>query len=483
MTTVSVEHATARERAAVARRPPARRVPGARDRARRLRLLRRRGAGPRKTPWIFTDELEWTQISRSIASTGHAARRGDPIYFKSLYAYVIAPVLVDPLDDRRLRGGQVRERGHHAAGGDPDLPAGSHARDQARRGRSSPSARSRCRRWPTSTSIVTDVLAYPYYALCSWLVGAGAPRPARRRDVVIAVVVPARRLLRPAARSSRRSPLAFVDRRSRPLVHRRHAARRCAANWTRGDKLGAIVLADRRALCSSTASSSSTCTEWQVPTQYYKNRMVDLGLRAGLSFTIGLGVLPVIGGLVSLRLPERRGDPAYRAYAAWAAATIGVVSRSTPPSRPPTLSTNFATLWEERDLIYLSPLLLLGTAMVFQAKRLDWRFVGGAAGFVARDGRFQGAPARLSVLRGARVRRSRARPRELPALDDAHDRAARARSASSRSRSSCRACAGGAGVAPLAAVLLFGWMLAGEISMTVGSTTSPTSIRATCRRS
>ena len=48
-------------------------------------------AWSRKTPWVFTDELEWTQISRSIAATGHAARRGEPIYFKSIYAYAIAP--------------------------------------------------------------------------------------------------------------------------------------------------------------------------------------------------------------------------------------------------------------------------------------------------------------------------------------------------------------------------------------------------------
>ena len=45
----------------------------------------------RKTPWLFTDELEWTQISRAIEETGHAARRGDPIFFKSLYAFLIAP--------------------------------------------------------------------------------------------------------------------------------------------------------------------------------------------------------------------------------------------------------------------------------------------------------------------------------------------------------------------------------------------------------
>jgi hypothetical protein len=45
----------------------------------------------RKTPWVFTDELEWTQISRSIAATGHAARRGEAVNFKSLYPYVLAP--------------------------------------------------------------------------------------------------------------------------------------------------------------------------------------------------------------------------------------------------------------------------------------------------------------------------------------------------------------------------------------------------------
>src|SRR5580658_5125803 len=48
-------------------------------------------AALRKTPWVFTDELEWTQISRAIAATGHAARRGQPVFFKSLYAYLIAP--------------------------------------------------------------------------------------------------------------------------------------------------------------------------------------------------------------------------------------------------------------------------------------------------------------------------------------------------------------------------------------------------------
>src|SRR4029078_6377465 len=41
--------------------------------------------------WRFADELEWTTPSRRIEQTGHAARRGEPIYFKSLYAFLLAP--------------------------------------------------------------------------------------------------------------------------------------------------------------------------------------------------------------------------------------------------------------------------------------------------------------------------------------------------------------------------------------------------------
>ena len=43
------------------------------------------------TPWLFTDELELTQLSRAIAATGHAARRGEPHSFDTLYTYLLAP--------------------------------------------------------------------------------------------------------------------------------------------------------------------------------------------------------------------------------------------------------------------------------------------------------------------------------------------------------------------------------------------------------
>ena len=45
----------------------------------------------RETPTIFTDELETTQISRAIAETGHAMRRGEPFGFTSLVPWLTAP--------------------------------------------------------------------------------------------------------------------------------------------------------------------------------------------------------------------------------------------------------------------------------------------------------------------------------------------------------------------------------------------------------
>ena len=416
-------------------------------------------AWSRKTPWIFTDELEWTQISRSIASTGHAARRGDPLYFKSLYAYLIAPAwwihstsaaysaikylnaFIMPLaaiPTYLLARMLVTKRAAVAvAVGSVAVPAMAYV-----------------------TSIVTDVLAYPYFALCSWL-SVRALKEGKRRDVIIAAVFLAGGYFI-RQRQFTTLPIAFVIAAA-GLWFTGPRGKGVRRNWTTSDKLGALALAIGVAMLFNRYVLQHI-QEWQVPTQYYKNRLVDYGLRAGLSFAIGLGILPVIAGLVSLRLPERRGDPTYRAYAAWTAAAIGVLAVYAA-DKATSLSLNFATLWEERDLIYLSPLLLLGTAMVFQAKRLDWRVVAGATAFVLvmvglktiqlqfpyYEAPGSSIPAALANYRHWTAHSVRIGLFGILALSLGLIALRRRR-----------------WVGPLTAVLLLGWMLAGEISMTVG---------------
>ena len=158
---------------------------------------------------------------------------------------------------------------------------------------------------------------------------------------------------------------------------RGHTMRR---NWSRGDTIGFFVLL-AGALFLFNRVVLQHVHEWQVTTQYDKNRMIDLGLDGALSLAVGLGILPVIGGLVSLRLPERRGDRTYRAYVAWTATIIAALAVYTA-DKAAYNSTLFGTYWEERPLIFLSPLLLLGTAMALQAKRLDRWFLAGATALV-----------------------------------------------------------------------------------------------------
>src|SRR5262249_30045063 len=113
---------------------------------------------------------------------------------------------------------------------------------------------------------------------------------------------------------------------------------------------------------------------WQLSTQYWKGRMVDLGLGAAFALTVGMGILPVIGGLASLGIVERRREANYRAFAAYLGASIFCVGLYTAV-KAAYLSTVFSTLTEERNLMYLSPLLLLGTALTLEAKKIDWRIV------------------------------------------------------------------------------------------------------------
>ncbi len=416
-------------------------------------------AWTRKTPWIFGDELEWTQLSRSIAATGHAARRGEPIYFKSLYAFAIAPfwwihstataysavkyanAVMMPLAAiptyLLARMLVTRRSATVVALGSVAVPGMAYV-----------------------TSIIPEVLFYPYYALCSWLVVRGF-RSGKRLDLVLATVfVVGGYLIK--ERESLTLLAAFVLAAAGLWVTgpRGRAVRR---NWTRTDTLGAVVLL-AGALFLLNRVFLQHIPEWQFTTEHYKNRMVDLGLQAALSFTIGIGILPVVAGLASLRLPERRGDPTYRAFAAWTAATVFSVSVYTA-DKAAYLSTNFGTLVEGRNMIYLAPLMLIGTALVYESKRLDWRLVAGAAAFVAlivwlKPFQFGypyieapgfALPTVLSIYEHWSLREERLALLGLLALSIVVLAARRRR-----------------GVTPLAAAALLAFTLAGEISMTAG---------------
>lgn len=326
-------------------------------------------AWTRKTPWVFTDELEWSQISRAIATTGHAARRGQPIFFKSLYAYVIAPCWwIHSTASAYTAIKYVNAVVMSLAAVPTYLLARMYV---SRRAAVTVAVLSiAIPGMSYAGAIVPEVLAYPWYALCSYLIIRCFARGGRLDYALATAACVVAGLIRwpqfatvPAAFLIALGALWVTGPRGRAL----------RAGWSRGDHFAAIVLGAGALILFNRVILQHEVI-WQVSTQYWKNRMVDLGLKAGLAFVVGMGILPVVGGFASLFLRERRGDPRYRAFVAYFSASILCLSIYTAV-KAAFLSTIFATLTEERNLIYLSPLMLLGTAMVFESRRIDWRVV------------------------------------------------------------------------------------------------------------
>jgi hypothetical protein len=328
------------------------------------------------TPWLFTDELQLTQISRSIWETGHAARRGVPYGFQTLYSFLIAPawslhsvhtaytlikyvgvltmtaVVFPAYFLARL---VVSPRpALFAAAGAAAVPALAY-----------------------SPMLVEEPLAYPWATLCFFLVvKALATRSPRWIATAAAACVVA-----PLVRNQLGVLIPAFVFAVLVLAWTSEPARRRRATWSPQDWVGAVVLGTG-AIVLGSAVIGNYSTSWLISTGYYRDRMLDYGLWAGASLAIGLGVLPVLAGLAALFPP--RGEQrtrelrAFTAVAATSIVCFGVYAAV----KAAYISTVFATRVEERNLIYLSPLFFAATALWLERRRLRPLALAGAAGLL-----------------------------------------------------------------------------------------------------
>jgi hypothetical protein len=307
------------------------------------------------TPTIFTDELELTQLSRAIAETGRAARRGEPHSFNSLVTYLWAPawwidstktayevikildvlVMTSVILPAYLLARSIASRwaSVFAAAGAAAIPALSY-----------------------SPMLLEEPLAYPWAAWSLYLaVRAIATRS--RRWIAAAVVVA---LLGNVVRGELSLlPAMLLLAVGLFAVGSPWGKRRWAA-WSTWDRVGAAMLF-AGGLIFVNAALSQASQSWEISTRLYKGRIFDLGLQAGTIFTIGVGVLPILAGL-AVALSLREGATVERrAFLSvfWAA----LIAFSTYTAiKAAFLSTNFATRVEERNLFYLAPLLFAAMA-------------------------------------------------------------------------------------------------------------------------
>jgi hypothetical protein len=324
-------------------------------------------AWQRVTPWLFGDELKFTQLSRAIAATGHAAERGQPHGAGSIYTYlsavwwliddvakayaaikymdvlVMAAVVFPTYFLARLVVG--RTAALFAAAGAGVIPSMAY-----------------------SSYLVEEPLAYPWAVLCFFLIAKALVVRSSRRwwatAIVASVVAPAIRtelLLVPAALVI---ALVFAAWSS-------DQARRWRSGWSTGDWIGAFVLVLGVIVVISGIGSHQSI-QWLTVTRAFKHRIIVDGNWAVGSLGIGVGVLPLVAGLAAL-FPVRGEPPSreVRMFRCVSAAGILVFALYTA-MKAAYLSTVFATRVEERNLIYIAPLLFVGTALVLSRRRVSW---------------------------------------------------------------------------------------------------------------
>jgi len=333
-------------------------------------------AWKRATPWLFTDELELTQLSRSIAATGHAARRGEPHSFRSLYVVLTSPIwlihdvsvafatlkYVDTLVMTSVlfptyflaRIVVGRTPALFAATGAAVIPSLAY-----------------------SSWIVEETFAYPYAAFCFFMIAKALV--VRSRGWIVGAIVAS--LVAPVVRGELMViPIAFllavlfVWWSNEPMRARR-------TTWSASDWLGAFALA-AGAIILLGGFASHHSTEWLMNTAYNwtKKRIFTFGDWAAGSLAIGLGVVPFVVGLAAL-VPVRRERRSRELQAFRSTATAGIIGIGLYASmKAAYLSQIFASRVEERNLIYIAPLLFVGTALVLERRRINvWALAAAAA--------------------------------------------------------------------------------------------------------
>jgi uncharacterized membrane protein len=316
------------------------------------------------TPWLFGDELELTQLSRSIAETGHAARRGEPHSFNTLWTYVLAPAwLIDDLHTAYTTVKYVSVFVMTLT----VFPAYALARQLVgpRPALFVAVASAAIPAMAYSSMIVEEPLAYPYATFCLYLILRVLVAPTRwwLGGTVVACAVA------PLVRGELGVLLAILLLAAIFLAWRADWVARRRRLWSASDWVGLVTLGVGSAVIVS-AFLGHQSYEWLISTGFYKDRMFDLGFDAAGALTIGLGVLPVVAGLAMLwRAPGEtplREVQAFRSLLLAAIVGFGLYTAV----KSTYVSTTFGTYTYERNLIYLSPLLFAGTALWLERRRL-----------------------------------------------------------------------------------------------------------------
>lgn len=315
------------------------------------------------TPTVFSDEIEFTQLSRSIADTGHAAYRdGMAARWPGIYPYVAAPAwwltsVGDAYGAIKTLGALLMTAAVFPAYGLARLVAGRPLALAAAAGAGAAPALA------YAPFLVEEPLAYPLATAALWLIARWLVRPTWARLAAATAACIAGFL----TRNQLEVLFVVLAVAAGTVIWRSTAFRRRREGWTRGDWAGAATLALGVAFGVGAVISHHS-QEWYVATTFFKGRMLDFALWATGALAIGIGVLPLVATLAALAPQRGRrlgdGERAFAITAVAAFAAFGLYAAV----KAAFLSTVFASLVPERNVVYLTPVLFAGTAWLLERR-------------------------------------------------------------------------------------------------------------------
>jgi hypothetical protein len=317
------------------------------------------------TPWLFTDELELAQLGRSIAHTGHPALRGEPYSFHSLYPVVTAPAWLLPTAAEGYAA--VKYIGVFAMSL-TIFPAYLLTRLVASP-RAALAAAAAATAIPAafySSMIVEESLAYPWAALCFFLIAKTFLT--RGRWWVAAAVVAS--VIAPLIKGALIPIPAVLVLGALLMAWSSDRGRRWRSSWTAGDWIGsAFLIGIVVVILGGIASQASF--EYLVITRYRHGYLIDHALKAAGTLTIGIGIVPLVAAFGMLvRAPgeePRRELRVLRCLLVSSLLLFGVYTGVKGGYNQYTFATR---IWE-RNMIYVAPLLFAATALWLDRRRVN----------------------------------------------------------------------------------------------------------------
>ncbi len=310
-------------------------------------------------PTIFTDEIELTQLSRSIAETGEPARRGVPYGLATLVAYFLAPfwwigstatayaaakvflvlAMTATVFPAYLLARLVVPKWYAlaAAGASVAVPALAY-----------------------STIFVEEPLAYPVGTVALWLIARSLAQPTWR-SIGLAFAACAAAFL---TRTQLAILFMVLVLGLLWIAFQSERGRAWRATWSRWDWAGAGVLVLGVAV-GFAALLGHLSTSWRNTNVAFKESIFEHGAWASGALAVGIGILPVVAGIAALARPkDEPGDPRTRGFVTTSVAAIALFV-AYAGIKGAYLQSVFSTAIVERNLIYLYPILFAATAMGF----------------------------------------------------------------------------------------------------------------------